>query len=72
MSLDFHTARQFHPLAMIGELDGDITEASVCELLGQRRLHPTAFGVPATNLASGIVWPAMHASSASERAWRSM
>ena len=60
VSLDFHTARQFHPLAMIGELEGDITAASVYELLGQRRLYPTAFGVPATNLASGIVWPAMH------------
>lgn len=60
VSLDFHTARQFHPLAMIGELEGNITEAGVYELLRQRCVQPTAFGVSAANLASGLTWPALH------------
>jgi hypothetical protein len=58
-SLDFHTARQFHPLAMLVELDGGPTESAVCAALGARRAQATAFGVRAVSLAHGPAWPAM-------------
>jgi hypothetical protein len=59
VSLDFHTARQFHPLAMVMEVDGGASEEAVCEALRQRRARPTAFGLPALALARGAAWPAM-------------
>ncbi len=59
-SLDFHTARQFHPLAMVLELDGDVSEARICDALGERRGQATAFGLPAVQLARGAAGPAMH------------
>ena len=59
VSLDFHTTRQFHPLAMVLELDGFITEQGICDALSNGRAHPTAFGLPALTLASGTALPAM-------------
>jgi hypothetical protein len=59
VSLDFHTARQFHPLAMLVDVDGEMTETSVCDAMRHRRLRPTAFRVPATGLARAPAWPAM-------------
>jgi hypothetical protein len=59
VSLDFHTARQFHPLTMVLELDGDITEARVCDAMRARRGRPTAFRLPAVSLARDAVWPVM-------------
>ncbi len=59
VSLDFHTARQLHPLAMVLELDGDPTEARVCDAMRAKRARPTAFGLPALSLAGDAAWPAM-------------
>jgi len=59
VSLDFHTSRQFHPLAMVLETEGDPTEVSVCDAIRRRRAHPTAFGVTAMSLARGPAWRAM-------------
>jgi hypothetical protein len=59
VSLDFHTARQFHPLAMLFELDGDATEARICAALRERRSRPTAFRIPALHLARSPAWPAL-------------
>lgn len=59
VSLDFHTARQFHPLAMIVELAGDLTVERVFNALEARRALPTAFGVPALRLLGGPAWPAL-------------
>ncbi len=67
VSLDFHTARQFHPLAMILELDGEVDEDTVCEAIRRRRARGTAFGVPAEGLVEGFAWRAM---SGFERARR--
>ena len=58
VSLDFHTARQFHPLAMILGLAGDLTVERVFDALRTRRASPTAFGVPALRLLDGPAWPA--------------
>ena len=44
VSLDFHTARQLHPLAMVLELNGDLSEAHVLDALQSRRAGPSAFG----------------------------
>lgn len=54
VSLDFHTARQLHPLAMILELDGQATPSRVFDALTRRRARPTAFGLPALPLAAGV------------------
>lgn len=59
VSLDFHTTRQFHPLAMVFELDGVATERGICDALSDGRAQPTAFGLPALKLACGAAWPAM-------------
>ena len=61
VSLDFHTARQLHPLAMVLGLTGDIGEAQVLDAIKARRASPTAFGIAATRLAEGPARPAMHA-----------
>lgn len=59
VSLDFHTARQFHPLAMTLELDGHPSEARVFDALKSKRALPTAFGLPALRLVDGMAWPAL-------------
>jgi hypothetical protein len=60
VSLDFHTARQFHPLAMVVEVEGGPTEAGVCQALRTRRAHATAFRVSALRLTRWPAGPAMH------------
>ncbi len=59
VSLDFHTARQFHPLAMELELDGPVTETTVLAALRDRRARPTAFGRDAHALAHGAAGSAV-------------
>lgn len=59
VSLDFHTARQFHPLAMMIEIDGPPGETAVCEAFMTRRARATAFGLDAQGLALSPAWPAM-------------
>ena len=46
VGLDFHTSRQFFPLGMALELDGDPTERTMLECLKQRRCAARAFGLP--------------------------
>lgn len=58
VGLDFHTARQFHPLAMVLEVDGPVTAATVWAALSGGRARPTAFGVDALRLAHGPAAPA--------------
>jgi len=60
-TLDFHTRRHFHPLAMVLELDGPVSEPSILSAIRARRARPMAFGQPAGRFATGPVWPAMHA-----------
>jgi len=59
VSLDFHTARQFHPLAMLVEVRSGATESEICAALAQRRARPAAFGLPATSLTRPPAWHAM-------------
>jgi hypothetical protein len=60
VSLDFHTARQFHPLAMLIEVAGEASEAAICAGLTERRAVPAAFGLPAAPLTRAPAWHAMH------------
>jgi hypothetical protein len=57
-SLDFHTARQFHPLAMVMPL-AEPSEAGICAAIREGRATATAFRIPAVKLAAGPVWPAV-------------
>lgn len=59
VSLDFHTARQFHPLAMVFELDGPLGEATVLAALRAGRARPTAFGRDAHELTRGAAGSAV-------------
>jgi hypothetical protein len=54
VGLDFHTARQFFPLAMGGELPGPPADANeVVEAMRQGQLAPTAFALPAGRFTDG-------------------
>jgi predicted metal-dependent phosphoesterase TrpH len=44
VGLDFHTQKQFFPLAMAMEIDSAVTEESVLECIRARRLNPRVFG----------------------------
>lgn len=44
VGLDFHTQRQFFPLAMAMDLDSAVTEQSVLECIRARRVNPKVLG----------------------------
>jgi hypothetical protein len=69
VGLDFHSARQFHPLALRLELDGPLTEAGIGAALAAGRSRPTAFRLPAVGLSRG---PAMRTMRGAERARRTV
>jgi hypothetical protein len=54
VSLDFHTARQFHPLAMTFEIDGGLDAAAIWSALYSRRVSPRALGLPADRIGDGV------------------
>lgn len=53
VGLDFHSARQFFPLAMTAPLRDELSVAAVVDLLRAGALKPTAFGHPADAFARG-------------------
>jgi hypothetical protein len=53
VALDFHTARQFFPLAMAVSVEGPTTEAALLGALRAGRCRPEAFGVSALRFARG-------------------
>lgn len=59
VGLDFHTRRQFHPLAMVMDLEDGVTEAGIVNAIRQRKAKATAFRVPALALTRGAAWPAI-------------
>ncbi len=46
VGLDFHTAKQSFPLAMVLELNEAVSEQAILECMRARRLHARAFGMP--------------------------
>jgi hypothetical protein len=67
-TLDFHTARHFLPLAMLFELQGEVTEDSILSALRARRARPAAFRLPAGSFAQWPVWPAIRGVDETRRA----
>lgn len=67
--LDLHTARQFHPLAMLIDVDGRVSEAAICDAMRARRCLPTAYRLPAPVLSRGAAVQTMRGA---ERARRSV
>jgi hypothetical protein len=67
VGLDFHTAKQFHPLVMLLELDAPATPAAVAKALRAGRARATAFGLPAEPMGRS---PMLHALGAVERCRR--
>jgi len=59
VGLDFHTARQFHPLAMMIASSNERSAAAICTALRGGGARAMAFGLPAATLASGLALPAM-------------
>jgi hypothetical protein len=49
VGLDFHSARQSFPLAMVLEINSEVTEDSVIQCLRSRRCRGQAFGLPLTD-----------------------
>jgi predicted metal-dependent phosphoesterase TrpH len=45
VGLDFHTQRQFFPLAMAMDIDSTVTERAVLDCIRARRVTPRAFGL---------------------------
>jgi len=54
VSLDFHSRRQFFPLAMELEIDGPVTTTAVYEELRQGRFRPAAMRVSALRFTNGL------------------
>jgi len=52
VGLDFHTQRQFFPLAMALDMGENVSEETVLNCMRSRRCHPRAFGLP---LSEGLV-----------------
>jgi hypothetical protein len=68
--LDFHTRRQFFPLAMGIDVDAVATPADVVEALLQRRCRPLAFGLDGERFLRGPGFGAVRAAERSRKAAR--
>jgi hypothetical protein len=70
VSLDFHSRRQFFPLAMSLDVDGDLTAASVYEALRAGRFRPAAMRVSALRFTTGLPATTVRGLERSRRAVR--
>jgi hypothetical protein len=59
VGLDFHTHKQFHPLAMVMDLADGPSAAGIVDAIREQRAQAMAFRVPALTLARGAAWPAI-------------
>jgi hypothetical protein len=66
-TLDFHTSRHFHPLAMVLESDAGVTEAALLDAIRNRRARPTAYRLPALAFTRGAAWPVIREVDRSRR-----
>jgi hypothetical protein len=67
-TLDFHTTRHFHPLAMMLGTDGEVSEEAILGAIAARRARPEAFGLPAEAFARAPVWPVAWGADRTRRA----
>jgi predicted metal-dependent phosphoesterase TrpH len=54
VALDFHTRRQFFPLALLLEVEEPVSGPRVVEALHAGRFRPEVAGIPAQRLARGV------------------
>lgn len=69
-ALDFHTRRQFFPLAMLLEVDEPVSTASVVEALRAGRFRAEAFSTSALRFAGGLPGAAARGAERLRRAVR--
>jgi hypothetical protein len=67
VGIDFHTARQLIPLAMVFDVEGDASVEAVYGALRARRCRPEAFGMPALRFTQGRGQRAMDALETTRR-----
>jgi len=61
-ALDFHTRRQFFPLAVIMEVAEPVSPAAVIDALRAGRFRAEAFGVSVLRFTGGLAGTALHSS----------
>ena len=61
-SLDFHTQRQFFPLALVMEVAEPVSTESVIDALRAGRFRAEAFGVSVLRFTGGVAGPALRGS----------
>jgi hypothetical protein len=67
VGLDFHTQRQSFPLAMVLDMQSEVTEAGTLDCLRARRCHPRVFGA---SISQNLVRTALPALRMAERSRR--
>lgn len=67
VALDFHTSRQFFPLAMSIELDECPSSASLAEAIRKGRFRPEFLGLPALRFTGGMEGATLRALEAARR-----
>ena len=61
-SLDFHTRRQFFPLALVMDVAEPVSTESVIDALRAGRFRVEAFGVSVLRFTGGVAGPALRGS----------
>jgi hypothetical protein len=67
VGLDFHTQRQFFPLAMAMEIDSTVTERAVLDCIHARRVNPRVFGLEVEGQLVRHALPILGAAEASRK-----
>ena len=67
VGIDFHTARQLIPLAMVVEVEGEPSADGVFDALRARRCRPEAFGLAALRFTEGRGFRAVDALESTRR-----
>jgi len=70
VALDFHTRRQFFPLALLLDVEEPLSPASVVDALNAGRYRPDAAGIPAHRLAHGLPAAPLRAAEGARRRLR--
>ena len=66
-SLDFHTRRQFFPLSMSAEIEGDGRTTDLMDALRGRRFRPELLGISTLALAGGVPAAILRTAEAARR-----
>jgi hypothetical protein len=67
VGLDFHTQKQFFPLAMAMDIDSTVTERAVLDCIRARRVNPRVFGLEVEGRLVRHALPILGAAEASRK-----